>query len=437
MLPPRFDSPRFVRRMKARLTRVGDKALSTGKAPVYLRLTHDYQITHIATGVYLLASEWDQKNQVVVGKGEALEDASSRLKKWIGDAEDLSLQHRKNPNLTVLQYRALLLGQEERPRTLLAVADAFYQNKARPEMKKAFATLRRYRAQRLALEAYLSHHKALLCSIAAVDLAWLRRFERWCLGAQGYALSTTRKYVSYLQEVVDFAAHEQWLPLNPVAKYRFEAETPTGSDPTYLPEAQVQQLANLEQLPPMLERARVAWLFCCYTGLSYVDYYRFELSDLHTDGHGRQWVRMTRQKTGTKVSIPVLDELRALLVQCSYVVPKFDRTYLRRCMGQVGEPLGITQVLNSGLARHTASHRLRNVHGFTDEEAAAILGHSKEVQHSNYSRKREEGLTLALNRLGVAEAPSLLEQLRAALSDPALGETLRAELLKGLPDRAA
>lgn len=425
--------------MKAGFVRKAQKALASGRAPLYLRLTYSPgpgpgAVVFVATGVYLLAREWDQKTQAVKGREPEHDTARATLRVWLGDAENVYQQHRKSPGLTVQKLKALLLGQEARPRPLLAVADALYQNKARPEMRKAFATLRLYRTRRLALEAYLSQLNAVELPAGAVDKAWLRRFERWCVGPQGYALATVRKYVGFVQELLDFAAEEGWVPSNPVEKYRYEVKG-AASDPAYLPEAEVQALAKAA-LPRMLDRARVAWLFCCYTGLSYVDYFRFTPADVHSDGQGHRWIRMERQKTGTKVSIPVLAELSALLASCQGEVPKLERTYFNRRLKELSLAAGLSLPLTTGLARHTASHRLRNELGFTADEAAGILGHSRQVQHSHYSRMREEGLALGLERRGQTERVSVRTQLEAALAatdSPQLRAKLRA-VLEELPD---
>lgn len=423
-------------RMKSSLSRKSQKEIAaTGKAPIYLRLSYRGEVSYVATGVYLLKKEWDQASQSVRGKEDVHDAARAALRVWVGEAEKLSMQHRKTPGMTVADYKGLLLGKEEVAMTLLAAADAFYQNKARPEMKKAFATLRLYRTCRLALETYLTHLGALELPAVAVDKAWLRQLERWCVSLRGYALSTVRRYVGFVQEVLDFAAEEKWVPANPVENYRFEVSATPG-DPSYLPEAEVQRLAGAA-LPRILDRARVAWLFCCYTGLSYVDYARFTAADVHADASGQRWIRMERQKTGAKVSIPVLPELDALLLRCNGAVPKLECAYFNRRLKDVSTAVGLSLPLTTGLARHTASHRLRNELGFTADEAAGWLGHSVQVQHSNYSRMREEGMSGAIKRVGLAPvAPTLRQQLEAALAaatDPSLRAKL-LDLLQGLPD---
>lgn len=424
-------------RMKARLVRKGAKQNAAGKAPVYLRLTYGTgpgpgKHCFIATGVYLLAKEWDQKSQAVKGREPEHDAARGVLRRWLGEAEETYQDHRKDKKLSVLLLKNYLLGKDTQAVELLTAADLFQQNQARPELRRSMATLARYKTEARALTAYLMHCKTQALPAADVDKAWLRGYERWCVGQQGYGARTAKNYLSFVQSVVGFAAHEKWIASNPVERY--VCETPrTPHDPAYLPEADVQRLVSAE-LPRVLDRARRAWLFCCFTGLSYVDYYRYATTQLHTDEAGKRWIRAARQKTGTKVSIPVLPELAALLERGE--VPKLKSTYFNRRGKDLTAALELSLPLTAGLARHTASHRLRNVHGMSAAAAAAILGHGLQIQHSNYSRMREEGLVKDMEKAGVQQAaPSLLEQLQQALANPCASKELRAQLAELLKER--
>lgn len=431
-------------RMKARLSREHYKEVAaTGRAPIYLRITHGSgpgpgKSLDISTGVYLTAKEWDQKGQKVRGQSAQNQVDYATLKAWVAKADEVYLQLKNQPKLTVHDLKRAIVGDKQSPRlTLLALADIFYENKSRPELRKAFNTLAGYRTRRTKLEQHLREAKSLELLADYVDLPWLRKFERWCVDKKQYSPTTAKKHISHIQEVIAFGAHEGLLPVNLVVKYKCEVLR-TPSDPAYLPEADVQQLATARLSTRGLQDVADTWLFCCYTGMSFVDYHRFTVAEhLHTDADGEQWIRIERQKnmwrTKAKVSIPVFRETRTLLDAYRGHLPKMSLAFFNKQLKSVSHELCLAIPLTAGLARHTCSHRLRNIYQFTDDEAAAVCGHTKAIMNNNYSRKREEGLKQAMRRQGLARPLTLLEQLRQALADPATSEEFRNELLKTPP----
>lgn len=52
---------------------------------------------------------------------------------------------------------------------------------------------------------------------------------------------------------------------------------------------------------------RDIFIFCCFTGLAFIDVYGLKEEHLVKDNKGNLWIRKNRQKTNTSCNVPLLD----------------------------------------------------------------------------------------------------------------------------------
>jgi integrase len=62
-----------------------------------------------------------------------------------------------------------------------------------------------------------------------------------------------------------------------------------------------------------LEQTRLLFLFCCYTGLAFIDMYNLTIDNLIKDEEGIIWVKSTRQKSRSRISIPLISNAISIL----------------------------------------------------------------------------------------------------------------------------
>lgn len=190
---------------------------------------------------------------------------------------------------------------------LLAVARAYYAAAVAvpDESRLAKATLLTYRSRLRTLERYLTQQlRTPQLLAAAVDVPWCRRYERWCASpAGGHGPASLHKQINFLQLVLAYAVAEGWLAGPPVLHgYAYQTRlAPTV--PVALPLVLVQELeaawfsGAFDE--PAVERAVAGWLFCLYTGLSWVDYGRVARAldqYLGPGPGGVRYLRLVRQK---------------------------------------------------------------------------------------------------------------------------------------------
>jgi hypothetical protein len=328
-------------------------------------------------------------------------------------------------------------------RPLLEVCRLFVemqQDKPKAE-RLTDSTLKNYRYRLNVLKRYLKTAGTKDMPAAEVDVPWCRRYERWLISEQGgFGATAMRKQINFLQLALDFAVAEGWLPTKTLHGYKYQtrASIPLALS---LPADEVAKLAvALPGLCDTEQRAVVGWLFCCYTGLSWVDYGNFcasPASYLFTEpaaGPGQvptHWLRMVRQKMKRRkpqgFSGPLFDDAADLLLKWQGNLPFIANQSVNTVLHLVEEKLQLSQPLTTKLARATFSQLKRDA-GYSDEAVAAMMGDSVAVMNRHYSKVSERRLLLEMAQLGGLPAAPEPPKGVTKMVIPSLDATTEPEL---------
>jgi len=136
-----------------------------------------------------------------------------------------------------------------------------------------------------------------------LNTQFMEDFECW-LG-QTYKNSHNTIYKSY-QRFTRFIRYEMSrgnLDTYPFPDYSMKLIPKQGH---YLSYDDIQKLENLEVDLPRLLQVQQLFLFCVYTGLSYIDLINLRETDLEVDEDGTYWIKTYRQKSNSRVSVPLI-----------------------------------------------------------------------------------------------------------------------------------
>ena len=110
-----------------------------------------------------------------------------------------------------------------------------------------------------------------------------------------------------------------------------------------------------------LEQVRDVLLFCCYTGLAYIDVYSLTTSDI-AEENGRLWIRKARHKTSVMCHIPILkpakeilDKYASLPYKDEKLLPVLSNQKMNAYLKEIAGIVGINKDLTTHLARHLIS----------------------------------------------------------------------------------
>jgi integrase len=107
---------------------------------------------------------------------------------------------------------------------------------------------------------------------------------------------------------------------------------------------------------------RDIFIFCCYTGLAYVDVLQLTRSEIATGIDGEKWIYTSRQKTDTSTGIPLLPPALEILEkykdhpQClneERLLPVLSNQKMNSYLKEIADQCGITKKMTMHTARHT------------------------------------------------------------------------------------
>jgi len=134
-----------------------------------------------------------------------------------------------------------------------------------------------------------------------------------------------------------------------------------------------------------LDRTWDVFLFCCFTGLSYVDVKKLSNDDIVMDIHGQKWIRTRRTKTNTKTCVPLLPIPVQIMEKYQHfneeskdgrILPVMSNQKLNEYLKDVTELCGINRKVTFHLSRHTFVTTVTLANGVPIESVSKMLGHS-------------------------------------------------------------
>ena len=116
---------------------------------------------------------------------------------------------------------------------------------------------------------------------------------------------------------------------------------------------------------PRLEIVRDVFIFCCYTGLAFIDVYNLKNEHIVKDNNNNWWIRKTREKTKNMCNILLLNIPKRILekyadhpncIEKGVLLPVMCNQKMNNYLKQIADFCGIKKNLSTHVARHPAFH---------------------------------------------------------------------------------
>jgi integrase len=209
----------------------------------------------------------------------------------------------------------------------------------------------------------------------------IREFEIFLLARKKHSNDYAMKNIQLLGTVLKIALEHNAILFNPVTDlYDFHYER--AYDGTFLEIEELRKLQKKRFRQERLQRVSDVFLFCCYTGLSYVDVYRFRRS-LHivTGIDSKPWILLKRKKNTRKTTedtfIPLLPPALAILEKYgNEKLPVISLGKMNSYIKEVCEIVGIEKDVSTKVARKTFGMLLYEEYAVPLPTVSKMLGHS-------------------------------------------------------------
>jgi integrase len=197
------------------------------------------------------------------------------------------------------------------------------------------------------------------------------------------------KYLSNFKKIIHICMNNGWLAKDPFVGFKMskrEIERP------FLVQEELDAIIKKDFPIQRVAQVRDIFVFCCYTGLSYVDVERLTNEDLAIGIDSEKWIWTRRQKTDTETRVPLLPPASAILekykghpmcVRRNRLLPVSSNQKMNTYLKEIADACGITKKMTFHTSRHTFATTVTLSNGVPIETVGKMLGHRnlKTTQH--------------------------------------------------------
>lgn len=361
------------------------KNYQSGEMPIYLRITVDGQRTEMAISRKCDPERWDAVTGRAIGsKAESrtlnayLDDIQFKiheLQRRMADADEL---------ITAETVKNRVVGKAEKARTLVAIFED-HNTKMESLVGQEFekSTLQRY-------ETCLMHCKEFMqwqynisdIPVTKINFAFLTDFEYYLRSVRKCGNNSAIKYIKNLGKIVRICLGNGWLTVDPYLNYKPKQKAVHRE---VLTKEELDRLNKKKFGVERLSTVRDMFVFCCYTGLAYVDVHKLKRSELVKGADGDLWIYTNRQKTDTLSRIPVLPTALSIIhayedhPQCvvkDTLLPVMSNQKMNAYLKEIADLCKINKPLTFHIARHTFATTVTLNNGVPIESVAKMMGHT-------------------------------------------------------------
>ena len=394
----------------------------TGYAPMMVRITINGESAPFSLKAEAKPDDWDAKAGRLRGRAKE----ASALNSYIDEVRAKIRKHYRElcdreSVVTAAMVKDAFLGFNTHKDTLICLFDQFNENyKTLVGKETKRSTYLCYVRTRSRLYEFLrKKRKKEDISLKDISLQFITDFERFLLVDCGNCKNTAMKIIHMFKRIVVDAHNNGWLSINPFAAYKFQYEP---IDRGYLSD---EELTTFMQHPvecPKIEEVRDVFVFCCFTGLSYIDVKRLREENIQRSFDGQLWVMSKRQKTNIQSNVRLLSIPQQILEKykgkCNddMLLPVPNSEMGNRRLKKLGKQCGFSTKVTFHLARHTFATTVTLGKGVPIESVSKMLGHTSIETTQIYARivdsKVSKDMEVLSHKLGNLE--NIYSQMQAS-----------------------
>ncbi len=371
------------------------KHYKSGSAPIYLRITVNGKRAELSTGRECDPKKWNSKSGRAIGTKEDIKSFNAfldNLQSKVYEAHRYLFENGKLITAETLKNR--ILGKSEKTYMLIDIFKDHNRKVANLVGNEfAIATYKRYETALRHTQAFLHYqYRVSDIDITKIDNAFISEYDFYLRTVRKCANNAAVKYIKNFGKIIRICLSNGWIVIDPFANYKGKFKTVNR---VFLSAEELQRMSNKQFEIVRLDQVRDIFLFCCFTGLAYVDVKKLTTSQITKGLDGERWIFMHRQKTNTKSAIPLLPAAVKLIDKYSChphclnkgtPLPVPSNQKMNGYLKEIAAICGINKPLTSHIARHTFATTITLSNGVPIESVSKMLGHSSIKQTQHYAK---------------------------------------------------
>jgi site-specific recombinase XerD len=383
------------------------KKHKNGKLPVYARITINGLRAEFVVQASVEEILWDNKLGKVNGTSKQAKEVNTFLESV---KVNIVLKKREleetGQQITALQLRTAFIGIDLAAHTIMGVFKE-HNEMVKGLVNKDFApgTLERYNTCYKHVEDFIKlKYKRSDMSLFEINPMFIRNFEYYLKTTRDCSNNTTIKYIKNFKKIIRIAMANGWMKEDPFRTIKYHLDE---VDMAYLTEEELKLLMNKHFELERLQLVRDTYVFCCFTGLAFVDVASLKYTDIE-DKSGKLWIKKKRQKTKNWCTIPLLEPAIQLMdkykenprcIANGYVLPVLSNQKMNAYLKEIADLCGINKNLSTHTARHTFATTVTLSNQVSMEVVSKMLGHSSINMTKKYARVVDDLVSRDMQKL--------------------------------------
>jgi len=372
------------------------KVNSKGLVAIFHRITVNGKRIEKSTSKYIDPAKWSVEGAKMKGASEEarlINGHLDNLKNEVAEAEKYF--YNKGERIEYENMKNRLLGVDSRIRTIVPI---FKQHNERIKSliavdEYADGTLERY-------ETSLSHTIEFMTwkynladmDIIKIDHAFIMDYDFYLRTERNCNNNTTVKYLKNFQKIINICLANKWIVDNPFVQYKFKVQE---VEIEFLSEDEISTIYTKKFVSERLSEVRDIFIFCCFTGLAYIDVKQLKADNIGIGIDGQKWIYKKRQKTDTSSNIPILPIAQELLdkyanhpacVNNGTLLPVKSNQKMNSYLKEIADVCGVNRKLTFHVARYTFATTVTLSNGVPIESVGKMLGHKNIRMTQHYAK---------------------------------------------------
>lgn len=375
-----------------------------GLSPVMIRIyLNNERLSLGSTGISVDPKQWDGIKNRLKGRTTEILQTNQQLDNIQAGLQNIFRRIEISEDISLEMIKSHYLGKKEQTETILTLFEKHNNDmKSQIGVGVAPATLQKYENCKRHFTNFLkSKYGRSDLKLSEITPIVVHDFQVYLLSVVRCMQSTATKNLKLLKTIVLFGRKLGLITHDPFRELRIH-KTPV--DRGFLTDDEISAIIQKELIIPRLDMVRDIFIFCCFTGLAYIDVSNLKEENI-VELEGQKWIMTKRQKTGISTNIILLDIPRKIIEKYAdtrkegKLLPIMSNQKMNAYLKEIGDLCGIKKSLTTHLARHTFA-TMSISKGVPIETVSKMLGHSKIQTTQIYARitnKKLEADMLALS----------------------------------------
>ncbi|WP_029905159.1 site-specific integrase [Prevotella sp. 10(H)] len=378
------------------------KVNKQGLAPLEVAISIDKKRVILTLPRKLKPELWSQAMQIVESDDDEMKEINqfinvTRLKFYECQSKLLS----RNIPVTVETIRDLFTGKIKDKNTTLVSLYQEHNDEYRAMYKTDTITYTTYQKHTTTLKHLQLFLKEKFnrtdIQMNEISKSFVDGFWNYIRTNRKIQNNTSVNYMKNLRKICLRAFNDGIIDRNPFSNVKLHIE-PVDVD--FLTMKEIKTIYNKDCHVDRLNQVRDIFIFCCFTGLAYIDVRELNAEKhLITDDNGNLWIMKKREKTGIMSNVPLLPIAKEILEKYQYRLPVPTNQKTNAYLKEIADICGIKKKLHFHCARHSFATSVTLNNNIALTSVSKMMGHTNTKITQRYAKVLESTLVNDMNSI--------------------------------------